>query len=108
MILHESRVDFNEAVVDTAAHFGINDLGIVEKDYFVTLFLKHLASRQHDLIFKGGTCLSKAYKVINRFSEDIRVIMRYLAALTKIVVQCTIHMGDLSVFFRGGRYGNVN
>ena len=52
-------------------NMGFKDSGIVEKDYYVTLFLKHLAQKQTDLVFKGGTCLSKAFKIINRFSEYI-------------------------------------
>lgn len=46
---------------------------LLEKDLWVvwtlqTLFDSPLAE---DLTFKGGTSLSKAYKVIDRFSEDI-------------------------------------
>lgn len=44
---------------------------MIIKDYYVTLFLKHLVRLQPEAIFKGGTCLSKCYKVIHRFSEDI-------------------------------------
>jgi predicted nucleotidyltransferase component of viral defense system len=47
---------------------------IVEKDFWVCWTLKCLFSlpdlRKH-LIFRGGTVLSKVYKVIHRFSEDI-------------------------------------
>ncbi len=45
----------------------------VEKDYWVTCILKQLSkSKFIDVaIFKGGTSLSKAYKIIQRFSEDI-------------------------------------
>jgi len=44
---------------------------IVEKDYFVTLFLKRLTEIMPEIVFKGGTSLSKCYHVIQRFSEDI-------------------------------------
>lgn len=44
---------------------------VIEKDYYVTLFLKELVKRTPYLLFKGGTSLSKCYKVIDRFSEDI-------------------------------------
>jgi predicted nucleotidyltransferase component of viral defense system len=50
---------------------GLSDYGVVEKDYFVTLLLKKIAERQPGIIFKGGTSLSKCYKLINRFSEDL-------------------------------------
>ena len=35
---------------------------IVEKDYFVTLFLKRLVEKDSDFFLKGGTSLSKFYK----------------------------------------------
>ena len=46
---------------------------LLEKDIWVvwslaTLFKSEFASR---LVFKGGTALSKAHKVIRRFSEDV-------------------------------------
>src|ERR1700684_2663564 len=49
---------------------------IVEKDFWVCWTLKELfrlAEIGEHLIFKGGTSLSKVFKIINRFSEDIDV-----------------------------------
>jgi len=51
---------------------------IIEKDLWVVLTLHALFDQLHDynqlkdpgLIFKGGTSLSKAYQIIERFSED--------------------------------------
>lgn len=47
---------------------------IIEKDFWVSWALNYLfndfAFKDH-LVFKGGTCLSKVYGVIERFSEDI-------------------------------------
>ena len=45
----------------------------IEKDAWVTLVLRLIfnAEFSKNLIFKGGTSLSKAYKLIQRFSEDI-------------------------------------
>jgi len=47
---------------------------IVEKDFWVCWTLRRLFEvlqfRPH-LIFKGGTSLSKVYRVIERFSEDV-------------------------------------
>lgn len=45
--------------------------GIIEKDYYVTLFLRELSNNVPDIVFKGGTSLSKCYGIISRFSEDI-------------------------------------
>lgn len=47
------------------------DLALIEKDYFITLFLKNLVNKMSHIIFKGGTSLSKCYKIIHRFSEDV-------------------------------------
>jgi hypothetical protein len=45
----------------------------IEKDWWVTLVLKALFQSAYadHLVFKGGTSLSKGFKLINRFSEDI-------------------------------------
>ncbi len=47
---------------------------IIEKDFWVCWTLRELFGSPEigsKLIFKGGTSLSKAYKLINRFSEDV-------------------------------------
>ena len=52
------------------------DAVIVEKDFWVCWTLKELfalPTMGEHLIFKGGTSLSKVYKIIERFSEDIDV-----------------------------------
>jgi hypothetical protein len=47
----------------------------IEKDWWVTLVLKVLFElpMKDYFLFKGGTCLSKGYKLIQRFSEDIDI-----------------------------------
>ncbi len=69
-MLHNDRDLFEQVVLRASEHFGIEP-GIVEKDYYVTLLLREIVRRQPDIIFKGGTSLSKCYKIIKRFSEDI-------------------------------------
>jgi len=71
MNLHRDREIFSQVLSDTAAYMGLSDTGIIEKDYFVTYFLQQIVAKQPGVIFKGGTSLSKCYKIINRFSEDI-------------------------------------
>ena len=47
---------------------------ILEKDLLLTQALRHLASTDSDgvgLVFCGGTCLSKAHRLIDRMSEDV-------------------------------------
>lgn len=52
------------------------DGAVLEKDYWVTWTLARLfvlPEFQGHLTFKGGTSLSKAYRLIARFSEDVDV-----------------------------------
>lgn len=51
---------------------------IVEKDFWVCFMLHHLfhdCKYKDAFVFKGGTSLSKAYHVIERFSENIDIIL---------------------------------
>ena len=72
MKLHEDDGTFRELLIQASSHFDISDV-LIEKDYWVTLALKNLSqsSFKDKVVFKGGTSLSKAHGVINRFSEDI-------------------------------------
>ena len=69
-MLHNDRELFEQLILRTSESLGIK-AEIIEKDYYVTLFLKELVSISPDIIFKGGTSLSKCYHLIDRFSEDI-------------------------------------
>ena len=65
------RNDFPELVEAAAGDLGI-PAAIVEKDYYVTEALRPIAASFGDqVLFKGGTSLSKGWKLIDRFSEDI-------------------------------------
>lgn len=72
MKLHLNQELFNDALEATAQALKI-DVLYVEKDYWVSYILKAISQSQYRdaAIFKGGTSLSKAYKLIERFSEDI-------------------------------------
>ena len=62
---------------NTADKMGLND-AIIEKDFWVCFTLDHLfhhSSWKKVLAFKGGTSLSKAFNLIQRFSEDIDLIL---------------------------------
>jgi predicted nucleotidyltransferase component of viral defense system len=69
------KVELQEAFVATAQEMNVTE-SIIEKDFWVCFTLKLLFSidevKDH-LTFKGGTSLSKIYKIISRFSEDIDV-----------------------------------
>ena len=49
---------------------------LVEKDTIQSMFLIELSKVNLPFVFKGGTSLSKAYNLINRFSEDIDLSMQ--------------------------------
>ena len=55
------------------------DAGILEKDIWICWILKELFSipNHHPMAFKGGTSLSKVYRLIDRFSEDIDITLDY-------------------------------
>ncbi len=72
MFLHERKDLFKELLTATAEFFSVSE-DIVEKDYYVFLILKKFNELYPDVVFKGGTSLSKCYKIINRFSEDIDI-----------------------------------
>ena len=72
MYLHENKHLFKKTIQEVSDTLNILD-AVVEKDYYVTLILKEIATSSDKAVFKGGTSLSKALKVINRFSEDIDI-----------------------------------
>ncbi len=72
MNLHEYKDKFLEIITATSQEYGIPEEQ-VEKDYYVSHLLEHLVREVPSLVFKGGTSLSKCYKVIKRFSEDIDI-----------------------------------
>jgi len=74
MKLHEDKTLFTQLL-----NFSANTLSIrpefIEKDYWLTRALQRLSQNQNTerVVFKGGTSLSKAYRLTNRFSEDIDI-----------------------------------
>ena len=76
MRLHENEKLFNELIRSVAHRMEIAEI-YVEKDYWVTLALYHIFQNdtKRETIFKGGTALAKCFNVIERFSEDIDLVM---------------------------------
>ena len=76
MNLHEDKSIIQEAIVATAQHFKIPEI-YIEKDYWVTLALHEIfhSPLAKEAVFKGGTALSKCHKLIERFSEDIDIVV---------------------------------
>ena len=73
MELHKQHEEFSQFINDVSNRSGIR-ADVLEKDYYVTLFLHELSEMQQHgakAYFKGGTALYKALKNPIRFSEDI-------------------------------------
>ena len=70
MKLHNNPQEFYDTLLLLGDRLNTSP-SIIEKDYYVTMFLEALSKRVPSLLFKGGTSLSKCHKIINRFSEDI-------------------------------------
>lgn len=76
MKLHENKDLFRQAVRFTADKMKILPI-FIEKDYWVTYALYTLFNSEvgEEAVFKGGTALSKCYGMIERFSEDIDLVV---------------------------------
>lgn len=72
MNLHSDKEAFKEVIALAAEHFGYEQ-SHVEKDYWVSKILRDISTSEFadKTYFKGGTSLSKAYGLIERFSEDL-------------------------------------
>jgi hypothetical protein len=73
MLTKEQR----KAIIDEAEQLSGINAKAIEKDWWVTLTLKALFQSTYSkyLVFKGGTSLSKCWKLIARFSEDIDIAL---------------------------------
>lgn len=69
------RRDAIEAVAISLSALAVH----VEKDFWVCLVLDMLYNRlpggHPKLLFKGGTCLSKVFGLVQRFSEDVDIVV---------------------------------
>lgn len=76
MILHQNKELFVNYIRVTAQQMKIPAI-YVEKDYWVTYALFTIFNNEigKDTVFKGGTALSKCYNMIERFSEDIDLVV---------------------------------
>lgn len=76
--LEQSDADKRGAFAAAMEEYGALPF-FAEKDFWVCLVLdglfNHNPSRNNELIFKGGTSLSKLHSLIKRFSEDIDLTM---------------------------------
>lgn len=71
----EHYSEWKEIIETVAREMGRTEQ-MVEKDTIQSMFLYELAKSELPFVFKGGTSLSKAYNLIDRFSEDIDLSMK--------------------------------
>lgn len=76
MNLHTNNQLFQDAVIAAAQRYNIAEI-YIEKDYWVTVALHKIfhSAIADDAVFKGGTALSKCHKLIERFSEDVDMVV---------------------------------
>lgn len=76
MRLHENKELFQDAIIATSQQKNIPEI-FIEKDYWVTFALYQIFKNDTGLetIFKGGTALQKCFGLIDRFSEDIDLVV---------------------------------
>ena len=58
-------------IIETISTETSRTFYMIEKDTIQSMFLYELSKCDFPFVFKGGTSLSKAYNLIERFSEDI-------------------------------------
>ena len=66
--------EWKEIIQTVAREYKRTEI-MVEKDTIQSMFLLELSKSNLPFVFKGGTSLSKAYDLIDRFSEDIDLSM---------------------------------
>jgi len=72
-----SASDRRDLFQESASRLGMNP-AVVEKDFWVCWILKLLFAEptlKNQMVFKGGTSLSKVFGLIDRFSEDIDLVL---------------------------------
>ena len=72
---HDTDPDvFREALSYSGGVSGFT-ASLIEKDYYCSLILHHVFNRETQLVFKGGTCLSKVFADFYRLSEDLDLVI---------------------------------
>ena len=107
---------------DVALETGIAE-PFVEKDWFVTRvisILSEIKSDGYEIIFSGGTALSKAHGLLQRFSEDIdfrvltdntgrKALSAYKSSVIERLRQSGFHIDDHQIKARdGNKYFSID
>lgn len=74
--IHDNPDEFADLLTIVASNKGIAE-ALVEKDYWVTHCLWAIHQTGLELWFKGGTSLSKGFGLIERFSEDLDLMIEH-------------------------------
>lgn len=106
MKLHENPQLYRETVLALNTQQGIPN-AFIEKDYWLTTVLKKLSESTYRelFVFKGGTSLSKAYNLIQRFSEDVDLALlaqdlsgnQVKSRLDKVSKEITRHLPEIQL-----------
>lgn len=116
MKLHLNEEDFKDLITLTSKDMNILEV-YIEKDYWVCHLLKNLSKSEYleNIVFKGGTSLSKAYGLIERFSEDIDLQLvnfdggdsKKKNFIKKIEAEITVGLQKLENHKRESKSGNI-
>ena len=117
MKLHTDSKFFADTIMAASQNLKIRE-EFIEKDYWITLLLSRLSvSKYGDVtVFKGGTSLSKGFRLINRFSEDVDLaivdtgnksgneIKTIIRAIEKIITQELTEVKVEGLTSKGSRF----
>ena len=115
MNLHSNKELLQDAILATAEYLEVRDI-YVEKDYWVSLALYEIFHSviANQSVFKGGTSLSKCHKLIERFSEDIDLVVlrnegdndnqlkRKIRAISKVVAKVIPEVEEIGLTNKKG------
>jgi hypothetical protein len=94
--VHEDP-EFEQLLGIVARDAGISE-ALIEKDYWVTHTLWALHETDLDIWFKGGTSLSKGFGIIQRFSEDLdlMILPGVVAGLPRVTSWTSTNKGPVA------------
>jgi hypothetical protein len=90
-------LDFPSLLMAVARETGV-ETALVEKDYWATHALWALHETGLDIWFKGGTSLSKGFGIIERFSEDLDLMVErgHVATLPEVGSWTSLNKGPVA------------
>lgn len=89
-MIHNNKEEFIKILDRAVAQKGFLQ-SLLEKDYYITLILARINELSENLVFKGGTCMSKIYYNYYRLSEDLDFSMNMpYSVITRSVRRKTI------------------